>query len=305
MKHIHKKQIAMSFSFLKIAIATKFIRLLRAVKRWKRISLSASITVEASMVLPFFLFFFMNILSMFNILKMQGDIEAAIHQTGNNIAIQSFYVRYGLEKAGIETKDSDLLTSALDTYYADKEVKKYLGKEYLDNSCILDGSEGLNFYKSVISSDADIINLVASYKVKPYISLFGFGAFRVENRYYGHAWTGYDYDRPIGVSGSIDQEMVYMTEWGEVYHRSLDCTHLKLSVTPIHKSDVGKKRNEAGARYYPCEYCGLKENSGTVYITNFGNRYHTTTSCQGLKRTIYTVPISEVGATPPCTKCGG
>ena len=305
MKHTHKEQVAMSFSYLIIATTTKFIRLLRAVWRWKRISLPASMTVEASMVLPFFLFFFLNILSMFNILKMQCDMEAALHQTGNRIAKYTFDVRYGLGEVGIDTSDSDILTAAVDTAFAEKGVKEYLGKEYLDNSCILNGSEGLTFYKSLISSDADIVNIVASYKAKPYLGIIGFKAFRIENSYYGHAWTGYDYNHPLGIADNAVEEMVYVTEWGEVYHRNIDCTHLKLSISQAKMSEVKHKRNEGGSRYYKCEYCGNKENNGTVYITNYGNRYHTSINCQGLKRTIYTVPLSEVGGIPPCSKCGG
>lgn len=256
------------------------------------------------MVLPFFLFFFLNILSMFNILKMQGDIEAALHQTGNKIAEETFFVRYGLETVGIDIGDSDILSSAADLLYADSEIKKYLGKEYLDNSCILNGSEGLTFYKSMLSPDADIVNIVASYKAKPYVGLFGFSAFPIENRYYGHAWTGYDHEHPLGIAGSGEEELVYVTEWGEVYHRNIDCTHLKLSITPVDVSTVKHQRNDGGGRYYPCEYCKNNEKKGTVYITNFGNRYHTSLTCQGLKRTIYTVPLSEAGL-PPCSKCGG
>ncbi|MCR4904396.1 MAG: pilus assembly protein [Butyrivibrio sp.] len=221
------------------------------------------------------------------------------------MAREAFDIRYGLKELGIENSDSELLPAALDVFYAESKVKNYLGKDYLDSSCISGGSKGLTFYKSAVGADKDIINIVASYKAKPYLSIAGFSPFRLENRYYGHAWTGYDYTETIGSFESPEEEYVYKTEWGEVYHRSLDCPHLKLSITCVNLSDIEHKRNEGGAKFYPCEYCNHNNHAGQVYITNYGNRYHTSVSCPGLKRTIYTIPISEVGGLPPCSKCGG
>ena len=45
------------------------------------IRLSGSMTVEASLALPLFIFFFVNIMAMFNIVKVQSDLEAALHHT--------------------------------------------------------------------------------------------------------------------------------------------------------------------------------------------------------------------------------
>ena len=41
-----------------------------------------------------------------------------------------------------------------------------------------------------------------------------------------------------------------------------------------------------------------------IYITSQGNRYHTQLNCSGLKRTIYTVPLSQTGGRGRCSKCG-
>ena len=66
------------------------------------------------------------------------------------------------------------------------------------------------------------------------------------------------------------------------------------------------KRNESGAKYYPCEKCFKKTTLGeVVYITNTGTRYHNNINCSELKRTVHEVRLSDVKDTKrPCNKCG-
>lgn len=116
------------------------------------------------------------------------------------------------------------------------------------------------------------------------------------------SWTGYDVTNQ-GKRGR-EEEVVYMTNYGEVYHRSRNCTHLALSIKVSPLSLLEKERNQAGARYKPCEYCGAAGFSALVYLTEQGNRYHSTLGCQGLKRTVKGVYLSQIPQVPACHKCG-
>ncbi|WP_051656820.1 pilus assembly protein [Butyrivibrio sp. AE3004] len=269
----------------------------------KRLSLAASVTVEAAIVLPIFLFFFVNLLALFDILKFQCDLECALHQTGRQIMADEVTLEI---IAGKSTKEmmGGKVAGVVDAAYASKKVKTYLGEEYLEHSPISGGSSGLKFLETALYSGGDIIDIVAAYKVHPLFKIAAFTDFSQEGRFYGHAFTGYSINGDGWEDEAETEELVYITETGTVFHRSLNCTHLKLSVKKIAKSEVSAKRNLDGAKFYPCESCG-KLAGKTVYITNYGNRYHSERTCKNIKRTIKTVKISEVGGKSACKECAG
>lgn len=273
--------------------------LLRAKGRnW--LSSTASITVEASLVLPICIFFFVNILGVFDILRLQCDMEAALHQAGSEIFETAGLLRCARKERGAA---EDLAGKAATAVYAGKLVRNYLGEDYLNSSAVVNKSKGLSFAESAISSDSDIVDIVVSYKVQPLFKIASFTDFGMESRFYGHAFTGYDIKGSGVDKAGNEEEMVYVTEYGVVYHRSLGCSHLKQCAQAVSKAGVSVKRNKDGSKYYPCEYC--KSNLGnTVYITEYGNRYHSDINCTGMKRTIFTIPISEAAGKAPCSECG-
>ena len=115
-------------------------------------------------------------------------------------------------------------------------------------------------------------------------------------------WTGYDVTE--GNNRKEEDVIVYMTEHGSVYHKNRSCPHLSLSIQAVASALVSAERNESGERYYPCEHCKERGFVTVVFITTHGNRYHTTTKCRGLKRSVKTLRLSEVGGVNPCQKCG-
>ena len=263
----------------------------------------ASMTVEASIALPLFIFFFVNIMTLFNIVKIQCDMEAAMHQTGNRLSMEAFYLCYGKELLGGERGGlAEAGAGLLGILQAKDLVLDYLGPE-ADKSCISEGREGISFIQSRILMGNDIVDIIADYKVHPLIPVIGFEEFTVESRYYGHAWTGYDIELGFGQEEN-EEEMVYVTEHGEVYHRSTGCEHLKINVSCVEMSELDILRNKDGKKYKACEYCGGNIGAGTVFVTQYGDRYHSSVGCTGLKRKIYTIPISEVGGRRPCSSCG-
>jgi hypothetical protein len=117
------------------------------------------------------------------------------------------------------------------------------------------------------------------------------------------AWVGYTGE---SFQENAKGQIVYVALNGEVYHKSRDCTYLRLTVRAIAASSVKKERNQSGERYTACEYCVTAgRSSGIVYITDYGTSYHASSACQGLKRTIMAVPLSETSGLRSCSRCGG
>lgn len=269
----------------------------------KRFSLNTSkkgsLTVEAALVVPLFLFVMINIMSVMEMISLHSRMEAAMHQTGKVIAEYGFiYSEWKQEASDVEKLIENV---GFSNVYVKNQVVKTIGSSYLESSIVKGGVSGISFLQSSIMNE-DIIDLVAIYKVSPRFSIVGINSFSMVNRCRMRAWTGYDNTK--GNNRVSTDEMVYITETGTVYHKNRTCSHLNLSISLVFFKDIINMRNSSGCKYYECEVCGKKERSETVYITKEGNRYHSSLDCSGLKRTIHTIPISEVGARSPCSRCG-
>ena len=226
-----------------------------------------SMTLEAAFVLPFFLFALINILYAGNMLP---DSLAGI---------------------------------VMSQVYARGQIVEYVGRDYLEQSCIKDGTQGLSMSGSSVMGEGDVIDLQVSYHVKPFSSVMGFDGFSMSQRYYGKAWTGYDVTRHVSDTKEEDP-MVYVTQTGTVYHLDRNCTYLNPAVESLPKEAVSEERNQSGGKYYSCGVCDGDRGQGQVYVTSYGGSYHSRLNCSGLKRTIYTVALSETGGRRRCSKCG-
>lgn len=262
---------------------------------WK---LSASVTVEAAFALPLFLFFMIQVMSAMDMIGIQSRFCAALHQTGNQMAFAGYV--YG--KAADDVLPGEIAMTALSQGYAGSQVLKSVGRDYLDKSCVKNGAAGISFQGTSIMQGNDIIEICLSYQLEPVFPITGFTGLAVNQRYYGRAWTGYDVETDIS-DFTEDDPMVYITETGTVYHTNRECTYLNLSVQAVGADAIVDFRNQSGGKYYACGICGKKNIGGTVYITAQGSSYHCMMTCSGLKRTIYTIPLSQTGGRRRCSKC--
>lgn len=280
---------AFILSFLRLAKRTSLITALRR----------GSMTLEASFVLPFFLFAVLNILFAVNMISAQSRINAALHQVGNKMA----FAGYVYEKTAGSVVPDGLGGVVLSQAYARGQILESVSRGYLDQSCVEGGCSGVSLAGSSVMGMGDIIDLQVSYRVRPFVQLMGFEGFTMSQCYYGKAWTGYDVTGKTKDDHAEDP-MVFITKSGTVYHLNRNCTYLNPSVQAVSAEAVKNLRNESGGRYHSCGSCGRAGAQGQVYITEYGDSYHSQINCSGLKRTIYTVPLSQVGARGRCSKCG-
>jgi hypothetical protein len=254
-----------------------------------------SITVETAFALPLFLFFCIQLISLISLIQLHSALQASLHQEVAQASLEA----YAYEKMGLDISSG--VGSIVEDTVLRRRVIAGTGKEYLDRSMIEGGSSGIHILYTEEAGEQDTVDIVISYRVKPVVDILGFSGFTMANRCRMKAWTGYQVNTE-GVMQETQEEMVYITETGFVYHKSKNCTHLMLSIRPVETNSLDVLRNQGGGRYYACEHCG-KGTGGIVFLTDQGDRYHTSLSCGGLKRTVYTVPISQAGGRRGCSRC--
>lgn len=258
-----------------------------------------SMTIEAALLLPLFLFAVISILSFTEILRVQMKINSCLQQTAKELAVYAYAIKEGHSQDNSASSFS--LDMALSEIYVRSRVSKELTGNYIKNSPI-EGQEKMSFSESKFM-DRDRIELRCSYYVMPFFSLSPKSGFQTESVAVARAFTGYDNTKIT--EALSDEKMVYITKTGHAYHSSRSCNYLDLSIQMMNKSQVENHRNSSGGRYKACPLCGNRGIGNVTYITDYGDRYHYDLLCSGLKRTIYTVPISEAGGRMPCGKCCG
>ena len=246
----------------------------------------ASMTVEAAVLLPLVMFFFLHIMGAIEMLRLHGKLSLALWECGNQLTV------YSAMPGELEERIPDIAVSYL---YVGNRVKAFLGKEYLENSPIVQGCRGLNYLSS--SYEEDCIDIGVTYQVMPPISLFPFGYMRMVNRYYGRAWTGFDVEKEL--------KYVYVTLYGAVWHETAECTHIFITIQDTDRNSIQWLRNVAGKKYTVCELCRDEETTETVYYTEQGTHYHNSRKCSSLTRYISAVLWQEDLPYRPCSRCVG
>lgn len=270
-----------------------------------------SLTLEAAILLPLFLFFMMTMLSLMEMLYFYETVEQSLHQIGKKMAI---YVPAAGIVTEIFSEEREEGNSDVDSTEIGRIAADMLGEQYVKNNLIngmmqqelnssgvVGGSGGLSLLYSKIMTEGDVIDLVVSYKIEPRNNFFFLPAYPVLNRCRVRAWTGYVV-APDTVNDA-GERMVYITETGTVFHLTNTCTYLDLSIQPVTSGDLAQYRNQSGGIYGRCELCG-GEDAEIYFITDYGDCYHTSLVCSGLKRTITQIPISQVGDRHACSRCG-
>lgn len=256
----------------------------------------AILTIETAVVLPFFVCFMVFVLYFFRLLQIQTGVSQALQYAGRRVAAE-YSVQAGKEKeTDGKTEQSDLLGLVRARLLFEKQLKK----QKCPIRYISHGTAGISLMQSDFSDH--YVELKAVYRMKLPISLFGSIQYRIVQQAKCRKWTGY----AIGQDTQDEETWLYYTEHGTVYHASRDCTHLDLSIRGITYTQVGSSRNKNGGKYHKCERCNHADiGNSMVYITDYGDRYHTSLVCGSLKRSIYMIRRSKATEKRMCSKCGG
>ncbi|MDO5695610.1 MAG: hypothetical protein Q4P30_02475 [Eubacteriales bacterium] len=229
----------------------------------------ASMTVEASLVIPMILFLLMSLLFLIKGFSTHREIQMALSQSVSKAALRHT-LWAGL---GHGTVGADFLAGPV----ADTEPGMILPRP--------DGR----------AVDYDYTCMI---EVPLYPNPFMVRHMSLYNRALSKKWDG-------DCSASEEAEdTVFVTKTGTVYHESLNCPYLKPSTRAVDRPLISDLRNEGGAKYVACRLCMKSEaKPSPLYVTKYGTAYHRTGNCRGLKRDIMKVPRSEVIGKRGCSKC--
>ena len=245
--------------------------------------LRAGATVEATLIMPVILSFFLFFYRVIFIILIHSMMGAEVYDIGNKI------VTYSYEN---ETEPTDY-------FLKDAEVKamaEALMRKKVSESFYKDRITELTCSLSGRNRATDEIEVVAVYKIKSTIDFFSKKGIRLTNRFHGRLFTGFK-------NTNEDTEYVYITKGSEVYHKSPDCRAINVEVFSISKEALPKKRNKSGGKYYKCTQCRDKGDGTVFYITEYGNKYHTNHDCYEINKSAYRVPMREVEDRRLCFYC--
>lgn len=299
----------------------------------------ASLTVEAALVIPVFVYTIIFFLYFINIIFIQENIQFGITEVGKFVAKYAYVYNYVKQYDGedsskdrkeslkdkedsledkekpLEDKDTIvdyLVEGSINSLFFKNKMKDFIDETIINNSCITNGFGGLSFINSRFMKEDDRVDIVVTYKIKLPLVFFKIKDISMVQRVNVRGWIGYKPDEASDLGGgdesdeNTDNEYVYIAETGSVYHLTNECTHLKLSISEESLLGIDGLRNDGGGKYKECEICfkaiDISE-LGSVYITQTGDRYHSSIACSGLKRNISKVLLSQVGDRSLCSRC--
>jgi len=233
-----------------------------------------SLSVEAAFSAPFFMLALLCMLFIFEMVYSETVMRTVFLSSAKQLSIEA-YISTTLPATRLEYRIKDEL--------AEKRSRETLIVKV----------DSIDCSNSYCHGDSSIMELSLRYLVKIPIAVFDIPLVAREEKLRVKGWTGYE-----GSGLQVGEEdTVYITDTGMVYHSTLACNYLDLSIQMVTLS-------EAKERF---DLCSLCKESGRetvyAYITSYGTVYHNSLNCSGLTRSVYAVKKSEIHGRGGCSKC--
>ena len=298
----------------------------------KNTNIKGSLTVEATLVLSAFLMVVLFFLSIFRMVYAEAELTYAASKTVQEAANVGYVVKNLSEllnqKIDSEQKrfssfskfdTREIITLGIDMaeevgsehWFAAEIKRKIHGMNNLDK-VIKGGFSGISFAGSSVFAEDEITVIHMEYEVTFPVFDDILPGVRFSNVVAMRSFSGEGSIKDAVISQEQDKEedkeenkeeekeYVYVTENGTVYHESSACTYLK----QVNSDSLPLMRNHSGGKYYACEGCaGGVVNQSELWITPYGNRYHTRKDCTKINRNVSKILKSEAKGYRPCSKC--
>ncbi len=279
--------------------------------------ISGSLTVEAAFVVPVVFLSLYLFLQLFVFLRIQADMQGSMNSVIRHLA------EYGTIYSELDSMNAEQAEDWLAKFGVDTAIGKIAGQSYMGYllrkevsgkpwiSFIRGGVDGIGTSGSLMFDDDGRLELVAEYEFSPSVGLLPMGSLHVIQKAAGKSFHGKnraEHKTPAQEDEETEdpeEETVYVAENGTVFHTMAGCTYLKLVIQTVSPEAISSLRNENGEIYRQCTYCDYTPVGTEVYVTSYGNRYHTRISCGELKRTVRSMKRKEAeeAGLHICSKC--
>ena len=271
--------------------------------RTERKNFDGSLTVEATLCFPICIFFTLIFVYLFFMIRTEFQINQGIRTAMNRIGCATIY-EDELKGALSQTSDENgtnesLVSSAGYSVIAREFVISDVGRENLKNRNLLGGSSGIatECYPHTVAG-SECLEIKTEYCFRLPIIPGKNKLLPVCNGQIVSLWKGASLEQTDSMT-----EYVYLTETGTVYHTNPKCRSINVSVNLISANSVQEARNLNGGIYYPCSKCIKDQTRQNYYfVTEHGNRYHSSLSCQGLERNTVRIRREDTDL-PLCAYC--
>lgn len=288
-------------------------------KTQSRERLRASMTLEAALCLPVFLFAAVMLLSPLKLMDQKRQLQNVMEAAAKDMAIFYYTERLVSEKGSGFLNRSEADTEGVLGGGAPEEGGGAAGAAAegimaarvlasLDPAMI----QNARFTNCGIAEN-DLIKMELHYEFRLPFRIFGveyIAQSAVVNR---RAWTGSEGGRGkdrYGAAGDAydrDEEgdrIVYVGKTSTVYHINRNCHYLSNIMKQVDGATVEELRNASGGKYHACESC-RPDQSGSVYILESGSAYHKSESCKALASYARAVKLREAEHLGACSYCSG
>lgn len=263
--------------------------------------MKGSLTIEAAMALPIFLFFMVILMLPMRLLNEGRRIQTALEAAGEEVSQYAYVIDQLTRGEKLEVSGGDGLTGEFAEALTEKGILLYVQKR-VEGSVDFKQFESVSFARSSVLREGETIDLIMNYRLRLPFSVFGLDSIPMTARSCRRAWLGREGGSSKG--SSQEEELVYVGKYSQRYHRKRNCHYLYNDIQQISKKDVETIRNTFGRKYKPCSICGrfAGENSN-VYVMPGGERYHSDRNCTSIEAYVKAVPLSEVRHLGACSYC--
>ena len=269
----------------------------------------ASITVEAALVMPLFILAVVSLMQIMIFINIQMKVQSALYHQSMKVAGYSFLVESIEECLPDELAADDYKTAVNIVENGITEVLvKYmvveeLGEEFFRTPWIDGGKSGIEVIFSLNPADRNI-DVALRYELKLMYNIFGINNIPVIARAVISRWSGVTRIEQSDEEVDEDTNCVYITKNGTVYHIYKDCTYLSIKLTRVKYGEIGDKRNSLGGKYYPCSVCCKNKTvMDYIYISKYGECYHSDNKCKKIYHNITEASPEDVKDRTLCSKC--